>query len=436
MISVAIVSPELSLGPINKVIESRDFGCEFHRYVYNQLDDIKWIYEDCKDSCDVIFFSGELGYHYILNHIPDIEIPCSFIFYDTKHILSILLNFVLETPNIPLQRVLVDFLTPLNNFMNLKSYLKPEFCPYCYESFVYDYAHITRRACELWDAGKIDLVLTRSINNIPTYEKLGIPYLAIFPTEDMIAESIGSALKEVRLSMKENCDQITAIIKLMLEPSLANTDREYLEATLYKLLVDFRKDKKLDYSIQPSFDRFELHTQAGAPSDMSGILQELVRYLQKHFDASFRIGIGVSPSLDQSHYYAESALLESLRYGCNDAFLITGEDALLTGPLSLSRQLTYSYTNHKASSYAKQVGIDESNLVRIIGLFEMDPGTVLTSAMLAKWLNITSRSCNRILQQLLDSQLIYETPSQGPARKGRPEKEYHFDANKMREVLL
>ena len=50
MITVAIVSPSRSLEPISKVIEEHDFGCEFHKYIYNELSDIDWIYADCKDK--------------------------------------------------------------------------------------------------------------------------------------------------------------------------------------------------------------------------------------------------------------------------------------------------------------------------------------------------------------------------------------------------
>ncbi|MEG0090364.1 MAG: hypothetical protein RR846_00780 [Oscillospiraceae bacterium] len=436
MISVAIVSPQLSLGPINHVIETHDFGCEFHRYVYKQLSDIEWIYEDCKNCCDVIFFSGELGYHYILNHIPNIKIPCSFIYYDTKHILSILLNFVMEHPETPLQRILVDFLTPLNNFMGLKSYLNPEFLPYCYESYTYDYAHITKRSLELWQEGKIDLVLTRSINNIPTLEKLGIPYISLFPTDEMISESIDAAVNEVRLAMASSCDHMTAIVKLVLEQSISGADREYVDATMHKLLVDFRREKHLDFSISPSFDRFELHLQTATVEDVPVQLQELVLYLKKHFGFTFCIGAGISASSDNSHYYAELALLETLKYGKNDGFLVSGEDASLTGPLSLSTDLTYNYSSKKTAEYAKLYGIDQSNLVKIIGLFRLEPTIVLTAAVLSKWLNITIRSCNRILQQLLDSQLIHEVAPQGPNRKGRPEKEYRFCAEQMRGELF
>lgn len=78
MINVAIVSPDHSLEPVDKVITEYDFGCHFIKYIYKTMSDIDGIYQDCKGKCDVIFFSGELGYHYIKNKFPDNRIPLRF----------------------------------------------------------------------------------------------------------------------------------------------------------------------------------------------------------------------------------------------------------------------------------------------------------------------------------------------------------------------
>ena len=59
-------------------------------------------------------------------------------------------------------------------------------------------------------------------------------------------------------------------------------------------------------------------------------------------------------------------------------------------------------------------------------LFQMDEDTIITAASLSQWLNITSRSCNRILQQLLDSGLIEEIEPQKQSGKGRPTRQYQF----------
>ena len=84
MISISIISPLKSMAVIDKAIEHNDFGCVFHKYVYESLEEIKDIYDQCKDISDVLFFSGELGYSYILTHVDDLKVPCTFISYTEK----------------------------------------------------------------------------------------------------------------------------------------------------------------------------------------------------------------------------------------------------------------------------------------------------------------------------------------------------------------
>ena len=148
--------------------------------------------------------------------------------------------------------------------------------------------------------------------------------------------------------------------------------------------------------------------------------------MYKRQDLEFRLGAGFGNSLGESHYQAEKALQEAIRYGKNDGFIIHGDENVLTGPLSLTRNLNYSYSNTKALAYSQKNGINESNLLRIVGLFQMDNDAVVTAAFLSQLLNITSRSCNRILQQLLDSGLIEEIEPLRQEGKGQPTRQYRF----------
>ena len=230
MITVSIISPEKSMNVINRAIEHQDFGCVFHKYVYVQLEEIKTIYEQCKDSCDVIFFSGELGYSYMLTHINDIRVPCTFVSYEEKDILSILLNFVIRYPNIPLTRVYIDFLTPVNDFMNLKKYLSPDYMPYVFENPVYNYRTLQERAEELWNSGKIDMMLTRTTNQLEVLNKLKIPYIHFLPSEEMVRDSIRSALNTLRLKQRNRNGKLVILIKLIYPENITSQDREYMRS--------------------------------------------------------------------------------------------------------------------------------------------------------------------------------------------------------------
>jgi len=411
---------------INKAIEQQDFGCVFHKYVYEQLEEIKDIYEQCKDSCDVIFFSGELGYSYILSHIGSIQVPCAFVSYEEKHILSILLNFVIRYPNIPLNRIYIDFLTPVNDFMNLKQYLAPGYMPYVFENPVYNYQTLKERAEELWKSGKIDMMLTRTTNQLEVLNKLKIPYIHFLPSEQMVRDSIRSAIDTIRLKQRRQASKLVTLVKLIYPENIMSQDREYLEITLHKYLLDFRKEYQYEFAVRSVSNRFELDMDSDNYKKCFEQLKELIAYLTQKGNLEFRLGSGFGNSFGESHYQAEQALQEAIRYGKNDGFIVHGEDNVLTGPLSLTRSLNYSYSNTKALTYSQENGINESNLLKIVGLFQMDKDVVITAASLSQWLNITSRSCNRILQQLLDSGLIEEIESQKQEGKGRPTRQYRF----------
>ncbi len=426
MINVSIVSPRKSMDVINKALEHQDFGCSFRNYVYKNLEEIKDIYEQCKDSSDVIFFSGELGYSYMLTHIENIQVPCSFISYSEKDILSILLNFVIRYPHIPLSRIYIDFLSPVNDFMNLKKYLSPNYMPYLFENPVYNYETLKERAEELWNAGKIDMILTRTTSQLEVLNKLQIPYIYFIPDAETIRDSIKHSIDTIRLKQKNQAGKLVILIKLIYPEYISSQDRELLDVTLHKYLLDFRKEYQYDFTLHAAAHRFELSLDSDLYKTSFERIQDLITFLDQTGELDFRLGAGFGKSLGESHYQAELALQEAVKYGKNDGFIIHGEESTLTGPLSLTRTLNYSYSNTKALAYSQANGINESNLLKIVGLFQMDKDTVMTAASLSQWLNITSRSCNRILQQLLDSNLIEEIEPQKQEGKGRPTRQYRF----------
>ncbi len=438
MINVAIVSPDHSLEPVDKVIAEHDFGCQFHKYIYKRMSDIDEIYADCREKCDVIFFSGELGYHYILSKFPDIRIPCAFTAYEPIDVLSILLNFQIEHPETPLSRVFCDFLTTTNDFMDVPQYIKKENCPYFYTDSHYDYRHITGFAQKLWNDGRIDLILSRSINNLNRLDELHIPYVAVFPSEDMIIKSIRSALNALRLNQIEQKDELNILIRLPFTEDIEQEEQEYREATVYKLLTDYRKDEHLHYSINQGFNQFELHLQLEAGTFNVDDLRRPLMDLKKKISFPFRIGAGLGSSRERSRFFSEHALMEANRYGRNDAFFV-GEEGTVTGPLSSDTKLIYSYANEKALAFARDNGINETNILKLISIFEQDNEKILTSLSLSQLLGITARSASRILSKLSDLRIIRLSDDAAPVKavhQGRPVHYYAFDADEFKRTLL
>lgn len=429
MITIAIISPKISLETIERVISNYRFDCVFHKYVYYHPEEIAEIYEECKDRCDVIFCSGELGYHYLMQ-IRNLNKPCTFVSYEGKHFLAMALDFVVKHPDIPLSRVYCDFLTPVNNYLGIKKCLKAEYMPYCQDSaeLSCSYDYFLGRAKELWESGKIDMVLTRSSSRLDFFRKWQIPFIHILPSDEMIAESIENAIQMSRLNIQANQYKASILVKTVCPENTTEREREYFHVLAYKCLLDFRREHELDFSVQTSVpsDRFRLVFNVDSIEQLSQAVERLIQYLSRMEELEFRIGASASESLEQSCYQSETALHEAIRYGKNDGFIVDAQSGELVGPLLLVGGLKYSYNNQKAAEFSKKNGIPRGNLQKIAGLFSMNPRQLLTTAALAELLNITPRSCSRILQQLLESGLIREVEPYRPVGKGRPTRQYQF----------
>lgn len=424
MITISIISPQVSLQAINRVIAKNDFGCIFHKYVYHSLEEIEPIYHACKDDCDIIFCSGEFGYYQLMN-IEGMQKPCTFVSYETKHFLAIALEFVLTHPSIPLNRVYCDFLLPNNRYLDLDKYLKPELMPYCSTSPDQNYQTLFHTAKSLWEEGKIDMVFVRSTNCLQWYEDAHIPYFYIFPDDNTIAESIQNAVHLAKLQLNVSLYKACILIRLIHEDSLPGNEIEYRKVTLHKYLLDFRKEYNLNFSVQSNITYFQLSAELEDSIVLVRRLRSLIHYLTEKGDVDFRLGAGISASFEKSQEQSESALNEAVHYGKNDGFLLD-QQLRLIGPLSVRDTLQCSYDNEKVQQFSKDQGINEANLYKIIGLFSKNPKLVITSSLLADWLNITPRSCNRIIQKLSSCGLIEEIYVDGSPEKGRPNKTYQF----------
>lgn len=436
MITVAIISPFRFQSSVNKAIAGNDFGCSFQTYTYDRLSDIDRICLSCRERCNVILFTGELGYHYMRSRYPDFPIPCEFTVYGVADVLSILLSFHLRHPGIPLQRVYLDFLTPMNHYLHIQDYLPPDQLPFFFEEGTYDYPTITNRAVQLWQEGKIDFVISRSINNLHFWQQHGIPYEAVYPTERMIHQSIEEAVNRERLKGIENSETATFILHLPDTDGITQAEKEYRQATVYKFLVDCRRQYGQDYTIQQGFDRFVCRCAVKREAEDAMNYRQIVLTLRQVLDFPFSLGIGIHANEQTSRYHAELALLESNRHGLCEGFLVNGDPEILMGPLSCTQTVRFAYQDADVTRFARKLGISSANLLRLTGLYRSNPSVILTVSELSPLLGITLRSTRRILQKLYDMNIITPVANSPEGTRGRPIHRYCFLPDALDRELM
>ena len=130
--------------------------------------------------------------------------------------------------------------------------------------------------------------------------------------------------------------------------------------------------------------------------------------------------------------------MEADRYGRNDAFFMDEENKI-TGPLSADNQLMYNYSNEKALAFARENGINETNILKLISIFEQDEQQLISSHLLSEKLGITMRSASRILTKLCFLHMLCQKDVAADSRspkQGRPSHYFLFNPAEFRKALL
>ena len=208
-------------------------------------------------------------------------------------------------------------------------------------------------------------------------------------------------------------------------------------------MTEYRKENHFPFTIEKGFNQFSISTGLSPETELMPLLQEILSACRQNLNFPFRMGIGVSSSKERSRYYAEHALMESNRYGRNDAFFMEEEGKLL-GPLSQKLKLLTDYSNPKALQFAKEQGIHESNILKLISLFENDPEQALSAQYIAELLAITPRSASRILAKLFQLKLIRQgqleegesMKEKKKMRHGRPAFHFHFEKEAFQKTFI
>ncbi len=434
MLKIAVIGPEQSLNAIQQALELQTFDCQFLYYTYKKPEDIQDIYSDSHDLWDGILFSGELGYMYFKNNNHMVDLPLSYLEVDSQYFFGQLLKYLTESPGATLERIYVDFISEANAYLGLDQYIDKSLMPNAPKTLVYDstiYQMTLDEITALWTEGKIDIVFTRITNNLKKFDELGIPYVHIYPPATAIRDSFKRSVDEVMLHHLNNNQLAVGHIDLLIDDKTKADFRlaEYLEITMYKHLVDFRMNKKMNYSILQLSGGFEItfsRAEIGSAQDHHAF--PLLNYLTEHYSENFNLGIGIGSSIEEGRFNAIEALAEARHFGVRHGFMVD-QNNRIWGPIGNPNCIEYRPLPSESEALSKRLSISQKNLERLLAYSSTKP--FLTSDLVAESLNITIRSANRILSRLAaEDILVVEETYAEPSGAGRPSKKYVFNKSK------
>ena len=287
------------------------------------------------------------------------------------------------------------------------------------------YKHIK----SLWDEKKIKIAYVGYKKTYDMLLKAGVNCEYIKMSDEVIMHSINNIIRHVNLRDKYNNNSLVILINFtnLVNEDLGIDEIEYRHITLYKVIADYKRKYGKDKYINISHNSECVEINCYKNCEYECNVNELIDYISENFEFPYTIGIGIGNNLEICRDKAFKAMYFASQFGKNFSFSM--ENEMVKGPINSDYCLEFPIDFHKSNvEKAKKMNIEINNYTRVITLFKKYKNNI-TSGLISKYLNITMRSTNRIITELIDNNIIKEQDSelqQRGSEKGRPSRLYEI----------
>ncbi|RIJ64435.1 hypothetical protein CW357_12305 [Rummeliibacillus sp. TYF005] len=378
-------------------------------YIYNTPDETPKLMKTIK-PCDVLLFSGTLPYLYAKPLLTNWPIPWTYLKQDEFAISTSILS-VLAKHHIQLSQLSIDVINSkhVKNVLDDIEYNGSQ--PFVQEIHIEEHFNmIYQRHRKLWDEGKIRFVIT-SIHSI--YDALiaeGIPAMRMHDSNS----SIIHRLEETKVLSKMTKSESAKAVVGILEFSESNEDEQLI---LQKVVTATHASyQKMDTN------HFELFTTFGHIQNafQHNLLESTFNITQYPIKLTFGYG--------ESILEAQENAKRALDFALPNAIYIMSENKELQGPfpnqpIVLSLQTKDPYV----LQMAKETKLSPLNISKIMAFSVSRQSLQFTAVDLAKYLQVTRRSTERILKKLVEHGYAKVVGEEMSYQQGRPRAIYELN---------
>lgn len=378
-------------------------------YIYNTPDETPKLMKTIK-PCDVLLFSGTLPYLYAKPLLTNWPIPWTYLKQDEFAISTSILS-VLAKHHIQLSQLSIDVINSkhVKNVLDDIEYNGSQ--PFVQEIHIEEHFNmIYQRHRKLWDEGKIRFVIT-SIHSI--YDALiaeGIPAMRMHDSNS----SIIHRLEETKVLSKMTKSESAKAVVGILEFSESNEDKQLI---LQKVVTATHASyQKMDTN------HFELFTTFGHIQNafQHNLLESIFNITQYPIKLTFGYG--------ESILEAQENAKRALDFALPNAIYIMSENKELQGPfpnqpIVLSLQTKDPYV----LQMAKETKLSPLNISKIMAFSVSRQSLQFTAVDLAKYLQVTRRSTERILKKLVEHGYAKVVGEEMSYQQGRPRAIYELN---------
>ncbi|WP_042476139.1 HTH domain-containing protein [Bacillus ndiopicus] len=401
MITIALIG---SVSFCQKARALADLDSSYHLkcYEYKEPADAPQLMK-LIGHCDVLMFSGSLPYEFSKQQVEQLQIPVVCLRQDVQALAITLLKVV--QLGYTLTRISLDYRHE-EEWQSLCNDLHypPTTHTLCLQSAQPSQPVLAfhRRALE---SGQVDFAIT-SIHAV--YDQLreeGYPATHIVDTDNDILHTLAKAKEQAVLAKAEAAQVAVGLIQEQhcLPEELANF-AQLMEATLNK--------KEHGIVVYSTVGKIK-----------SVISHPMFKKWHSTLDSRVRIAFGSGHSTEAAY---NNALVAS-SFTQSKQFYFMDARQTLHGPYpTIEKQSTLSVKHPQLVELSQEVHLSPQNMSRIFAYAALQNNEPFTAAQLAKFLQVTRRTAERMLKKLHDANYASIIGEQSIYQKGRPSALYRL----------
>ncbi|WP_438317222.1 MarR family transcriptional regulator [Sporosarcina sp. FA9] len=431
MIKIGIITAKGTIENFKPIFEAFHDQCEYYFLTYEKLQEIHKIFHQNKEMFDGFIFGGPLPYYFLEEELKSYTNPVVYVDLTKEDFYKHLFKITQQHKGIDFSRVVIDYVWNKDNLRELQSLLPDNKKIYTLENTIDFknnrlYEEILNCHVELWEKGLIDLSITRAANIVDLMKAKGLNVYYMGISEDTIKGKIEELITHIEfLDLKEN-----QVVAGFIDSPVANStsENELIQISIYKELLEFSFQNDLQLVIQRNNNSFEISTSYRELQEITNDYRscKLIRFLKERLSFDVYVGWGIGRTFTQAAQHAKLAYSEAKSYIDSCTFVID-EAHHSMGPLGFKEtdgtEITFHSWN-EIEQLSQQVDITVSQLQKVITAITRLKTNELTSNTAADVLNMSARSTNRLLNELVEKGLANVESRKINGLQGRPTKVY------------
>ena len=432
MYSIGVFTTEPYLRYIMRIDnEMRKYG-NITYLPYSSIEHLQYLYEQNAEQFDAFLFSGSYPYKIIMKEHGNLTKPHAHFNISDRDYYKLIARLAVQQPQLDFSRVYFDKPEIPVDFSAI--FDRPDVpmlgtAPIDWQNVDASdwYLPLIKYYREVWDSGKVDLLVTRFGSMEDYFKQNQIRHEFIFASSESMLETYHGLI--MQLSATAMHDSAACI-------GLVCPGQELIEAQRSELKIRLEACNKqlgTPFLIYEHGDHYELTTNISLLKEMSQQYTTcpVTAYLGSGLDFPVCVGWGCANNVIDAHLNAQRAVKEALLCKSSSAFIVMADNVII-GPLSSIRRITYTDApNQQTSKLSNRLSISPLYISKIISVLKQKGSDTLSSGELAFYLNITTRSASRILSKLEEGGVAVVQYNRQLNLRGRPTKIYKINFNDL-----